>query len=366
MSKIVARIVLTGGPCAGKTSALKEIDKHFSKLGYKVIIVPEAASMLINGGIKCFGENSLSLYEFQNNILKLQMQNERLYEQVARSYSNDTKCIMIYDRGLMDNNAYIDTKSFDRILLENNMSKLDLIDHYDMVLHLVTAADGAEEFYTLENNGARTETIEEARALDKRTMDAWRNNSNLYIIDNDSDFKTKINNVILRVDELINNPYRIKRRNRYLVDITSINSNFFSQCIPIKIEQSYLESNNEDYEKRLRKRILGNYSTYSLTIQKQNIDSSNIYSDRRISSDYYYDLLTEEKSFIEKTRYSFISNKQKYNLDIFDDETCILESTNDNLYLDNDIKILDDITNNLGYTNYSMSRKRDKVLTKNI
>ena len=363
MSKIVARIVLTGGPCAGKTSALKGIDEYFSKLGYKVTIVPEAASMLINGGIKCFGDNCLELYEFQNNILKLQLQNERLFEKIARSYSNDTKCIMIYDRGLMDNNAYIDTKSFDRILLENNMSKLDLIDHYDMVLHLVTAADGAEEFYTLENNGARTETIEEARALDKRTMDAWKNNSNLYIIDNNTDFKTKIDNVILLIDKLVNNPYRIKNRKRYLVDITSINSNFFNKCLPIRIEQSYLESNN-DYEKRLRKRILGNYSTYFLTIQKQNTSSSDIYSDKRISSSLYYDLLKDETSSISKTRYSFIINNTKYNIDIFDDDLCILETTSNELYLDNYFKIIDEISNNSKYSNYSLSL--NKVLTKRI
>lgn len=363
MSKIVGKIVLTGGPCAGKTSALKEIDKHFTKLGYKVIIVPEAASMLINGGIKCFGENCLSLYEFQNIILNLQLQNERLYEQAALSYSNDTKCIMIYDRGFMDNNAYIDTKSFDRVLLENNMSKLDLIDHYDMVLHLVTAALGAEKFYTLENNGARIETIEEARDLDKRTMDAWRNNSNLYIIGNETDFKSKIDRVISHIEQLIINPYRVKRRKRYLVDLTSINTDFFSKCLPIRIEQSYLESSS-DYEKRLRKRILGNYSTYSLTIQKQNIDSSDIYIDKRISSGNYYDLLKEEKSSIEKTRYSFINNNIKYNLDIYDNDLCILESTSNELYLDNNIRIIDEITNNSEYSNYSMSL--NKVLSKKI
>jgi hypothetical protein len=34
------------------------------------------------------------------------------------------------------------------------------------VIHLVTAAIGAEKYYTTENNAARTETKEEARALD--------------------------------------------------------------------------------------------------------------------------------------------------------------------------------------------------------
>ena len=32
----IKKIVLTGGPCAGKTTALVKIIDHFSGLGYKV------------------------------------------------------------------------------------------------------------------------------------------------------------------------------------------------------------------------------------------------------------------------------------------------------------------------------------------
>jgi len=42
-----------------------------------------------------------------------------------------------------------------------------------MVLHLVTAADGAEKFYTLENNQARSETPEVARIVDRKTQMVW-------------------------------------------------------------------------------------------------------------------------------------------------------------------------------------------------
>ena len=34
---------------------------------------------------------------------------------------------------------------------------------YEAVLHLVTAADGAESYYTLENNVTRTETVDGAK-----------------------------------------------------------------------------------------------------------------------------------------------------------------------------------------------------------
>ncbi len=37
---------------------------------------------------------------------------------------------------------------------------------YDVVVHMVTAADGAEKFYTLENNAARYEDVPTAKIVD--------------------------------------------------------------------------------------------------------------------------------------------------------------------------------------------------------
>jgi len=38
------RILLTGGPCAGKTTAIADITQDLTQLGYKVLVVPEAAT----------------------------------------------------------------------------------------------------------------------------------------------------------------------------------------------------------------------------------------------------------------------------------------------------------------------------------
>lgn len=46
----ITRILLTGGPCAGKTTALAAISQDLSHLGYKVLIVPEAATLIMKGG----------------------------------------------------------------------------------------------------------------------------------------------------------------------------------------------------------------------------------------------------------------------------------------------------------------------------
>jgi len=46
----IIRICLTGGPCAGKTTALATLNQTLSQLGFRVLIVPEAATMLMKGG----------------------------------------------------------------------------------------------------------------------------------------------------------------------------------------------------------------------------------------------------------------------------------------------------------------------------
>ena len=47
----VYRIILTGGPCGGKTSCKDAIEKHFTNLGVAVYRVPEAATIFIQGGL---------------------------------------------------------------------------------------------------------------------------------------------------------------------------------------------------------------------------------------------------------------------------------------------------------------------------
>lgn len=46
----IIRILLTGGPCAGKTTAVADITQDLTQLGCKVLVVPEAATIMMKGG----------------------------------------------------------------------------------------------------------------------------------------------------------------------------------------------------------------------------------------------------------------------------------------------------------------------------
>jgi len=46
----VFRILLTGGPCAGKTTSLAKLQSALDNKGYRVYCVPEAATLMMKGG----------------------------------------------------------------------------------------------------------------------------------------------------------------------------------------------------------------------------------------------------------------------------------------------------------------------------
>ena len=56
----------------------------------------------------------------------------------------------------------------------------------------MSAANGAEDFYSVEDHGARFEGLELARERDRRAMEAWGEHPYIDVVDNRSDFETKV------------------------------------------------------------------------------------------------------------------------------------------------------------------------------
>lgn len=198
--KSISMIVLTGGPCAGKSSAIGAIKKHFEALGYTVLCIAETATELIVSGVAPWTTNTN--FDYQFGQFKLQVAKEETYLTAARNMPGE-KMLIVCDRGLMDNYAYTSLPDMERIFEETGMSAEEARDRYDAVFHLLTTAKGAEEFYGLGNNEARTETIEEAIALDDRVIEAWSDHPHLRIIDNSSDFDTKLGRLIDAIEEFL-------------------------------------------------------------------------------------------------------------------------------------------------------------------
>lgn len=168
--KVLFKFVITGGPCAGKTSAMAILKEIFEKEGYSVVIIPETATEFICSGISPWTMDTNVNY--QKYQLKLQLEKERLYCEAAAHLAKCEKLIILIDRGGMDNKAYLSDSDFNGILDELELREDDILSRYDAVFHLETNAKTGIG-YTLSNNRARTETPEEAVRLDDRTVSVW-------------------------------------------------------------------------------------------------------------------------------------------------------------------------------------------------
>jgi len=188
----VVRIVLTGGPCSGKTSALNLVREELKDAGYQILVMPETATQLIGAGISPMV--CRSMFTYQRWQMRLQMEKERIYAGVSEELSSLHKkpVLIVYDRGMLDNKAYVTDEEFEELIAELGVTEEEALSWYDIVFHLDTAAKGAVKSYTCANNSSRTETVEEAIARDDCSLHAWEEHPNRLIIDNSTDFEGKM------------------------------------------------------------------------------------------------------------------------------------------------------------------------------
>lgn len=203
MGSLVAKIVLTGGPCAGKTTTISRIEEHLTNKGYHVLVLNECATEIIKGGIRPFGDNKVSVYDFQNEIINLQLYKEKRYKDIMSKLPDDAKCIILCDRGVIDNKAYLGQELFDKLLEENSVVESELLKEYDLVIHMITVASDMENRYSNSNNTARFEDAMEAIDLDKRTSEAWKNHTNMKVVPVCELLEEKVSIALSYIDELL-------------------------------------------------------------------------------------------------------------------------------------------------------------------
>ena len=366
----ISKIVLTGGPCAGKTTALSWINNYFSKRGYRVIFIPETATELITNGVAPWtcGNN----YEYQRCQLQLQKVKEQIYESAAKTMKDD-KILIVCDRGVLDNKAYMKEADFKRVLRENNTNEVKERDSYDAVFHLVSAAKGKEEVYTLANNVARTESVEEAKILDDKIISAWTGHPHFRIIDNSTDFEVKLERLLKEIASFLGEPEPLEIERKYLIyypDIKELEN--MPNCTKVDITQTYLKS-NDDTEKRIRARGINGDYLYYLTEKKKISNLKRIETERRLSQDEYLSLLMEADTKlhpIHKTRYCLSENNQYFEIDIYPDwdKQAIMEielaSEDEEIKIPDFIRIIKEVTDCDEYKNYNMAKDLPKQYVK--
>ena len=358
----ISKIVITGGPCAGKTTAMSWIQNALPQMGYTVLFVPETATELISGGVAPWtcGTNG----EYQKCQMKLQVEKEKIFEQAARTMPGE-KVLIVCDRGALDNKAYMNNIEFAEALQFVGSNEVELRDTYDAVFHLVTAAKGAKEFYTTANNTARTETVEEASALDDKLISAWTGHPHLRVIDNTTSFEDKMKRLIAEIASFLGEPEPYEIERKYLIeypDIKWLESN--PSCRRIEIIQTYLNSAAGE-EVRIRQRGFdGNYIYYQ-TIKRKVSDVKRVEIERRLSQSEYLKLLMEAdttKRQIRKTRYCLTFDNQYFEIDIYpfwtDKAIAEIELSDKNaaVVFPKQLKVIREVTEDEAYKNASLAK----------
>ena len=196
MSQIV-KIVISGGPCAGKSSALKHIQKIFTEKGWNVLLVSESATELILGGIAPW--TCQSILEYQSYQTQLQLTKEDIFDTMAKTLPSPV--LIVCDRGLMDAKAYMTEFDFHKMLDSFSASEQEWLNRYDAIFLLETTAKGKEEYYSHCTNEARSEGLEKARQLDDCTIQAWREHPHCFYFDNSTDFDGKLEKLIQAIEK---------------------------------------------------------------------------------------------------------------------------------------------------------------------
>lgn len=353
----VWEIVITGGPSAGKTTGLSRLHETFSEKGYKVIIVAETATEVIISGIT---PPELSILEFQRVIIERGINKERTTRKVAKHFKKDV--IIFYDRGLLDSIAYMEHEDFVRILKKHNLSEIKARDSYDAVFHLVTAAIGAEQYYTKENNKARRESVTEAVIADRRTLAAWTGHPHLRVIDNSTGFNEKINRLIREVHAAMGIPTPIETERKFLVKRPTAKLIQEHNCVKSNIVQTYLKRSNPEVERRIRQRGIDGEFSYYYTVKKKLSDCSRDEVERKISQKEYITLLVEGVATVRKDRYCFFYKNQYFELDIYPDwkDEAILEieltEEGQEVELPDWITVIKEVTGDDSYSNANLAK----------
>ena len=364
MAKQITKIVLTGGPAAGKTTLISRVLKEFkSEDGWKVITIPETATELISGfGVGPF-PNCMSMEDFQYFVVDDQLHKEELALKAARQVPEE-KVLVVYDRAVLDDKAYVSDAFFTKLLAHFGKTEAEILSHYDAVLHLVSCAKGAEYAYNY-GNAARYESIEDARRADDNTLRAWSAHHAHYVIDNSMDFEDKINRAVAQIYRILGESAPEPGKRKYLVampDLDALSRKY--GALPIEMMQTYLLSSDPEIERRIRQQSSLGDQLFFYTTKRVGEDGTRWVTERPISEkDYVSYLMEADLSLrsVRKLKYRFEYGGHRMELDIYPfagDKAILFAYGSGDVALPPEIEVIREVTGDPYYKNRAFADRQ--------
>ena len=256
--------------------------------------------------------------------MKTMLQIEQTYYDLAMTQDRDV--LLVCDRGFMDAVAYMSPNDWDEMKSMNDWNEVVLRDNrYDHVVHLVTAADGAENYYTLANNTARSEPIELAKVMDSKCQQAWLGHPYFDLIDNSTSFPEKINRLVRCVAarmgiDLSDRFDKSSTKRKWLVKSPLPSDAAFPPFEDFEVQHVYLLSPTNDVEARVRKRGKpGGVWSFQQTIRRD-IDGRRIETRQQLTHRDYDMFLTQrdmDHAPAEMRRRCFMYKGHYFQLDTY-------------------------------------------------
>ena len=195
------KVVLTGGPCSGKTTVLSVLREAFTD---QICLVPEVATVLLSGGFPLPGKqvpwSEQWQAAFEAAVLPVQKSMEDTFTLMAEARSIG---LLVCDRGLLDGAAYTPggTREF---CLQNGLELAHCLSRYDAVIHLESLAIADPKNYGKSGNDQRFEPLDRAREIEMATREAWADHPRRVFIEGGRGIEKKIIEVMGLVRRMLN------------------------------------------------------------------------------------------------------------------------------------------------------------------
>ncbi len=359
---MVSKIVITGGPCSGKSTALPILAGHLRSLGFNVITLPETAADLMRSGYT--PDSMRSRTDFQSLNINYMLYKTQLFEKFADSLPVGNT-VLLCDRGLCDGAAYMTDEVFRLQLAACGLTKISARDSYDAVFHLESAAKCAPNAYR--NDDVRFESAAESAALDDRAMRAWVGNPHWRLVSDDgSGFDSKVSALLAKVSAFLGYPEPLEIERKFLIefpDLEKLKEKYI--CETVDIKQIYITLPNGE-NSRIRTRGNGDDAVYIMTTKRKISDTVREELEARLTKQEFAELIQyadKDRQPIVKKRTCIIANGKYFELDVFpfwNDKAILeieLDSEDEQFVIPEEFKVIREVTNDSAYTNAALARK---------
>eukprot|EP01064_Diplonema_japonicum_P032960 TRINITY_DN635_c1_g2_i2.p1 TRINITY_DN635_c1_g2~~TRINITY_DN635_c1_g2_i2.p1 ORF type:complete len:440 (+),score=81.57 TRINITY_DN635_c1_g2_i2:96-1322(+) len=219
MSRRVKRILFTGGPNGGKTTALSQVAERLRSMGLQVFVLPDTSSSMNTAGVgfAACSDESGQKETWVKNKLKMEMVTESAFIRIA--VASQRASVILFDRGTLDTAVYCTPDKWQSILKDMDLTEEDLLNRYDAVVHLTTTAKGAEATYDAYHIHSGLPK-EEAIRLDNRLREVWSGHPMHKVIVNDSGgMEEKIQHAMSEICHFLGVQSPMLCKQQFLVDI---------------------------------------------------------------------------------------------------------------------------------------------------